>query len=533
MVQIRSGKGTFSSNFPSIARGVDEWGDEANIQTQSQSQTSICIGRDPRNSGIRLADAFCRGVESVDGVIAQYTGLASTPAMFEFCRSDMCDGAVMITASHLPEDRNGMKFFTKNGGLTKQDIEILAERATASAKEWFDFGIVPPSSGEGAVYCTSWVDNMPHYETFLRNAILRETSSSTSASESSNNANQALPLAGLRIVLNAGNGSGYFFNKILQDLGADVANSIHLEPNGTFPPKTGVPNPEYSAMIDETTTTCEACKADIGIMLDTDADRCGFVVPTRQGSGDVEYEALNRNRLIALLAVIFQTTSPGCTFVTDSVTSEGLALFLKNLGLKHVRYLKGYANVIGKARELTESGKALAEVAIETSGHCAMRENGYLDDGTYAAVKVIGLLARVSRSRSKNGESQMSLLDLISELDEMEEVHELRMEVSDGSLDTTNTIFEKVVNLIEAGCTDEENGWELDTENLEGVRVRIGGGGFFMLRKSLHDPLISLQLEGSSVESLRDIVVSPILAFFQMEDHKFSSDIDTSCLANY
>ncbi len=57
-----------------------------------------------------------------------------------------------------------------------------------------------------------------------------------------------------------------------------------------------------------------------------------------------------------------------------SVTSEGLALFLEGLGLEHVRYLKGYANVIGKARELTESGKALAEVAIETSGHCAMRE---------------------------------------------------------------------------------------------------------------------------------------------------------------
>lgn len=57
-----------------------------------------------------------------------------------------------------------------------------------------------------------------------------------------------------------------------------------------------------------------------------------------------------------------------------SVTSEGLETFLGELGLNHVRYLKGYANVIGKARELTESGKAIAEVAIETSGHCAMRE---------------------------------------------------------------------------------------------------------------------------------------------------------------
>ena len=53
------------------------------------------------------------------------------------------------------------------------------------------------------------------------------------------------------------------------------------------------------------------------------------------------------------------------------------------MGLKHFRHLRGYANVIGKAEELTESGKANAEVAIETSGHCAMQENGYVDDGMY------------------------------------------------------------------------------------------------------------------------------------------------------
>jgi phosphomannomutase len=151
MVQIRSGKGSALSY---IARNVDEWGDEGSLK---QSQTVISVGRDPRNSGVRLADAFCRGLESVDGVTSQYTGIASTPAMFEFCRSNKCDGSVMITASHLPEDRNGMKFFTKNGGLTKADIEILADGATKCAYQWHDIGIVPPSSGKEAVFCSSLV----------------------------------------------------------------------------------------------------------------------------------------------------------------------------------------------------------------------------------------------------------------------------------------------------------------------------------------------------------------------------------------
>ena len=87
----------------------------------------------------------------------------------------------------------------------------------------------------------------------------------------------------------------------------------------------------------------------------------------------MNYEPLNRNRLIALLGVIYAKSSPGCTIVTDSTTSEGLGKFLEgNLGLHHFRYLRGYANVIRKAKEITESGVANAEVAIETSGHCAM-----------------------------------------------------------------------------------------------------------------------------------------------------------------
>ena len=51
---------------------------------------TICIGRDPRKHGERLADAFARGAESVDGITrpvrVMYTGVTTTPSMYEFCR---------------------------------------------------------------------------------------------------------------------------------------------------------------------------------------------------------------------------------------------------------------------------------------------------------------------------------------------------------------------------------------------------------------------------------------------------------------
>lgn len=355
------------------------------------------------------------------------------------------------------------------------------------------------------------VNYMPHYASTLKNAILDEVGSDEAPEKA---------LEGLRIVLNTGNGSGGFFHKVLEDLGADVSASIHVEPDGAFPAY--IPNPESSQMVAETTRVCEEANADIGIMLDTDADRCGFVVPrsvNKDGTRS-DYEALNRNRLIALLGVIFSKTSPGCAIVTDSVTSEGLETFLQDdLGLQHVRYLKGYANVINKARELTEAGIANAEVAIETSGHCAMQENGYLDDGTYTAVKVIGLLARVSRDNDSK-----SVLDLISNLKEMPEEGELRMPVLDETLQTTSAVFDFMALEIEQLCQsigiDEDRVvamWSLDEDNLEGIRVRTGKGGFFMLRKSLHDPVISLQVEGTSREQVRECVVDPLLELFDSE----------------
>jgi len=74
-----------------------------------------------------LKRAFMKGMTE-SGAQVFDCGIASTPAMFMSTVSDdnPTTGGVMITASHLPFNRNGLKFFTKEGGLDKKDItEIL------------------------------------------------------------------------------------------------------------------------------------------------------------------------------------------------------------------------------------------------------------------------------------------------------------------------------------------------------------------------------------------------------------------------
>jgi len=78
------------------------------------TKLKIGIGHDSRLSADKLCQALAAGMRTV-GSATYLTGLASTPAMFMstvFANYNY-DGAVMITASHLPSDKNGFKFFHK------------------------------------------------------------------------------------------------------------------------------------------------------------------------------------------------------------------------------------------------------------------------------------------------------------------------------------------------------------------------------------------------------------------------------------
>ena len=86
----------------------------------------VGVGRDSRITGKEIADALMDGMISA-GATAIDCGMATTPAMFMsiiFPETNF-EGAAMITASHLPFNRNGIKFFDQDGGLEHEDITAL------------------------------------------------------------------------------------------------------------------------------------------------------------------------------------------------------------------------------------------------------------------------------------------------------------------------------------------------------------------------------------------------------------------------
>ena len=76
----------------------------------------VGVGHDSRLTAEALKAGVIKGMSRAQVFDC---GLVSTPAMFQSTVLDGSnfDGSVMITASHLPFNRNGLKFFTKDGGL--------------------------------------------------------------------------------------------------------------------------------------------------------------------------------------------------------------------------------------------------------------------------------------------------------------------------------------------------------------------------------------------------------------------------------
>ncbi len=454
------------------------------LENKGIKERKVAIGTDSRISGPILKQAYIKGLTEM-GVNVMDCGLASTPAMFMATINEKMnvDGAVMLTASHLPFNRNGMKFFTDRGGFDKQDITDLLDIAAT--------GIFPGSGRKGEV---DEIDFISDYSAFLVETIRKGVN---------NPERYEKPLEGLKIIVDAGNGAGGFFaDKVLAPLGADISGSQFLDPDGHFP--NHVPNPEDQEAMDSICASVIREKADLGIIFDTDVDRAAIV--------DASGEPVNRNELIALISAVILEEHPGSVIVTDSITSAGLKRFIEQaLGGVHHRFKRGYKNVINESIRLNEEGNE-SWLAIETSGHAALKENHFMDDGAYLVAKLLIKMALL------NNENR-SLTSLIENLPAPSESQEFRLSLaSEDSTAYGNKVLSDLSELVE-----KEEGWALEKPNYEGIRVRCkdpAQNGWFLLRLSLHDPLMPLNIESDVQGGVKAIVsrLSRLLEKFESLD---------------
>lgn len=435
---------------------------------------NIAVGVDSRISGPELKEAFINGIKAVGGEAID-CGLASTPAMFMSTQlvDIKSDAGVMLTASHLPFNRNGLKFFTKDGGLNKGDISAILKLA--------EEGNFTNNENKGKSLTKDLIGS---YSKWMVKFIQNKTGENK-------------PLNGLKIIVDAGNGAGGFFaDKVLQPLGADTTGSQFLNPDGNFP--NHIPNPEDKDAMNSICNAVIEQKADLGIIFDTDVDRSAVV--------DKYGNSINRNDLVALAAAIIVKEHPESTIVTDSITSKGLTEFIENrLNAKHHRFKRGYKNVINESIRLNELGEE-SWLAIETSGHAALKENFFLDDGAFLVAKILVEVSNLQKQGLLIGE-------LINGLKRPVENEEFRIKI-------TESDFQKYGNMVIKDLVEyssDKKGWSEQNPNFEGVRVNCVNdteAGWFLLRMSLHDPVLPLNIE-SDIEGGVEVIALELKNFFK------------------
>ncbi|HEY5654153.1 MAG TPA: hypothetical protein VIR63_07290 [Pontiella sp.] len=422
----------------------------------------VAVGHDSRLSADMIKTAVAQGLE-IGGCTVFDCGLASTPAMFmsTVFENHGYDASIMLTASHLPFNRNGMKFFVREGGLEKQEIKEILSIATET-------GNIDPVELKNTTAITLMDDYANHLVQIIRKG-----------------ADSDKPLDGLKIVVDAGNGSGgYFVEKVLNPLGADTAGSQFLDPDGSFP--NHIPNPEDKDAMAAIISAVKDNNADFGIIFDTDVDRAGAV--------DKNGKPINRNRFIAIMSTIVLSEHPGTTIVTDSVTSTGLKWWIEEkLGGTHHRFKRGYKNVINESVRLNASGTE-SWLAMETSGHGALKENYFLDDGAYQIAKI---LIKISQLKA---EGKGTVDELIAELPEPAEAIEFRPQILVEDFSAyADDVLEKFKSFV-----NQEQGWSLTPNNFEGVHVTCNRG-WILMRKSLHDPQMPINVESDHLGGVKPL----------------------------
>ncbi|WP_299256778.1 phosphomannomutase [uncultured Kushneria sp.] len=161
------------------------------LMRDQEGASSVAIGFDRRPSSPAMAAACTAAARGIGFEVTDY-GVLPTPAL---ALQAMIDGvpAIMITGSHIPFDRNGIKFYRPQGEITKQDEQAILE-VSAPLPELNSVARGPESDEARTRYIARYVEWF-----------------------------EGKPLAGKRVGLYQHSAAGRDLNaQVLEALGADV-----------------------------------------------------------------------------------------------------------------------------------------------------------------------------------------------------------------------------------------------------------------------------------------------------------------------
>lgn len=392
---------------------------------------TVTVGYDGRISSPEMEAAITQGLVDT-GIAVIRISLGPTPMVYFISKILNTDGGIMITGSHNPANYNGFKMVMNNKPFYGDDIQKLGKIAAEG-----DF-----ECGKGFSVYTSAIEE-------YINRIADDYDGERK----------------LKVAWDAGNGAtGPFIHALSHHLPGEHI-IINSKIDGTFP--NHHPDPTVPENLVQLQEVVRKEKCDLGIAFDGDGDRLGVI--------DSNGRIIWGDQLMSILSEDVLSVNPGATIIADVKSSDYLFEDINSRGGNAIMWRTGHSLIKEK---MSETGALLAG---EMSGHIFFNDRYYgYDDALYAAVRLIGILAR----------KEKSLAEIKDAMPKMVNTPELRFQCND------DTKF-KVVDEVKARLT--KAGIKLN--EIDGVRVN-SEKGWWLLRASNTQDVLVARCEASNDENL-------------------------------
>ncbi len=314
------------------------------LHRQGLGEKPVLIGMDTRESGPAIAAQLAQGLQA-SGVDTRFAGVVTTPGVAYLARTGNFSAGVMISASHNPYHDNGIKVFARTGYKLPDEEEHEIEEEI--------FRILNDLASPKPSYQLEHSYDVRPYLDFLLSTI-------------------SVPLAGLKVVLDCGNGAASrLAPRLFEEAGAAVT-AICNEPDGRNI------NHDCGALhVNRLAKMVVSCGADAGVAFDGDADRAILISHTGKiVDGDAEM-------LIAARRLQADGHLNGNLVVSTVMSNLGLEKALGRLGISMLR------TPVGDKYVLEEMLRRQADLGGEQSGHVIFREYATTGDGMLTALKLL------------------------------------------------------------------------------------------------------------------------------------------------
>ncbi len=307
----------------------------------------ICVGRDGRISGSKLASALIDGLNSVGDITVINVGMVTTPILYYGAISKSDGNGVMVTGSHNPPNYNGLKLMIGGHALSGEEIQDIYKR-TKNQTTIKKIEILPEQLDLNSSYQSE----------IIRSIKLHRR---------------------IKVAIDCGNGiAGDFAPAIFTALGCDV-EKLYCDVDGNFP--NHHPDPSDPRNLIDLVNWLKNSDAELGLAFDGDGDRLGVV--TKSG------EIIFPDRQLMLFAEDVLSRKPGAEIIFDVKCSSLLAKWIVDHGGCPVMHKTGHSLIKKKMRETQ------APLAGEMSGHIFFKERWFgFDDGIYAGARLLEILSR-------------------------------------------------------------------------------------------------------------------------------------------